>query len=70
MFVCASWVSTNGCPEMPYAKLPTNDFAKLQTEMSTKLGPRFWNVRKFGLYVVPKVNPADEDKQENKLRRE
>ena len=62
VFICASWVSTLGCPEMPFSKLPSNDFNKLQTEMSTKLGPKFWNIKKFGLYVVPRVSPHDEGK--------
>jgi len=60
VFVCASWVSFNGCPRIPFSPLPTDHLEKLRIEMSEKLGPRLWDDKKFGLYIVPRISPQDE----------
>jgi len=59
-FLCLFWVSDKGCPIIPFTQLPTDNLDVLKAEMATKVGPKFWNEKKFGLYVVPRISPANE----------
>jgi hypothetical protein len=60
-FLCLFWVSVRGCPIVPFVQLTTDNIDVLKVEMATKVGPKFWDEKKFGLYVVPKVNPSEEE---------
>ena len=45
---------------MPFTQLPTKNLDVLKAEMATKVGSKFWDEKKFGLYVVPRISPTEE----------